>query len=240
MYNYFMEMQPKLPQQISEFGHACLAALADGGYGKTLSLGGAFGLSYYFEYRPTYDIDAWWEETATEKDRQAVVQCLVDALLSFGKVNTRRWGDVVSIELIPTGQERVGFSFQIAQRSARLEQPVPAPWPPGLQIDAFTDLLASKMVALVERGAPRDLRDVYAICQAGLATPTQCWELWRRRQVFAGADDSSGRARLAVQTHLGRIAAYRPLEGIVDPLERDAATKLRAWFEQEFLHAVQD
>jgi hypothetical protein len=69
-------------------------------------------------------------------------------------------------------------------------------------------------------------------------------------QVFAGADENpdsgqehpecTGRARLAVQTHLGRIAAYRPLEGIVDPLERDAATKLRAWFEQEFLHAVQD
>jgi len=35
------------------------------------------------------------------------------------------------------------------------------------------------MVALVERGAPRDFLDIYTVCQAGLVTLEECWELWR-------------------------------------------------------------
>jgi len=67
-------------------------------------------------------------------------------------------------------------------------------------------LVASKVVALVERGAPRDFRDIHALCRAGLTTPQECWELWRRRQQLAASDTDSARARLAVQTHLARMA----------------------------------
>ena len=51
--------------------------------------------------------------------------------------------------------------FQIAERSAELEASVTGVWPGGIGIDSFKDLVASKMVALVERGAPRDFLDVY-------------------------------------------------------------------------------
>ena len=46
------------------------------------------------------------------------------------------------------------FSFQIAARSAQIAQPLSAPWPGGLLLDTPDDLVAAKMVALVERGAP--------------------------------------------------------------------------------------
>ncbi len=96
------------------------------------------------------------------------------------------------------------------------------------------------MVALVERGAPRDFRDIFALCQAGLTTPAECWRWWRQRQKLAGSDTESHRARLAVETHLTRIAQHRPLAQIEDPEERAAAEKVRTWFRTEFLDALLD
>lgn len=95
------------------------------------------------------------------------------------------------------------------------------------------------MVALVERGAPRDFRDIYALCQAGLTTPHECWDFWCRRQWMAGSDTESARARLAIETHLARIAQHRPLAQIADPQQRAEAEGVRAWFTEEFLNALQ-
>jgi len=95
------------------------------------------------------------------------------------------------------------------------------------------------MVALVERGAPRDFRDVYALRQAGLATPEECWSLWRRRQEVARSDTDFGRARLAVETHLSRISQHRPPEKIPDPQAQAEAARLREWFQTEFLDALE-
>jgi len=122
-------------------------------------------------------------------------------------------------------------------RSAQLEPSAPAPWTDVL-LDSFPDLLASKVVALVERGAPRDFRDVYALCQVGLTTPQECWSLWRRRQRLAGSDTDSARARLAVETHLARIAQHRPLRAIADPTKRAEAERVRRWFAREFVDAL--
>lgn len=94
------------------------------------------------------------------------------------------------------------------------------------------------MVALVERGAPRDFRDIYTVCQAGLTTPQECWGLWRRRQQLTKSDTGGDRARLAVQTHLARIAQHRPLGQIADPTRRAEAEDVRVWFEGEFLDAL--
>ena len=102
------------------------------------------------------------------------------------------------------------------------------------------DLIASKMVSLVELGAPRDFRDLHAFCQAGLATPQECWQLWAQRQQKDGSDTDPYRARLAVETHLMRICLHRPLESIVEPDRRAEAERVRSWFEEEFLHAVLD
>ena len=108
-----------------------------------------------------------------------------------------------------------------------------------VRIDSFPDLVASKMVALVERGAPRDFRDIHALCQANLITPVECWNLWRQRQQLAESDTESSRAQLAVETHLARIASHRPLEQIADAQQRTEANRVRNWFRKEFLDALQ-
>jgi len=228
-------MQPHRPTHMPDYAEACLQALAANGLGEKISLGGAFGLLHYFDYRPTHDVDAWWVPSATAEDRRQVIRVIEETLQSFGQVKKRAWGDVVSVELMREG--KTVFSFQIAHRSVQLEPPAPAPWTDVL-LDSFPDLLASKMVALVERGAPRDFRDVYALCRAGLTTPQECWELWRRRQQLASSDSDSARARLAVETHLARIAQHRPLGDITNPTKRAEAEQVRRWFVQEFLDAL--
>lgn len=228
-------IQPERPRHIPAYAEACLQTLAANGLGEKISLGGAFGLLHYLDYRPTHDVDAWWVPAVTDEDRRQVINAIKAALKSFGQVKTRTWGDVVSVELTRGG--KTVFSFQIAHRSAQLEPSVSARWT-GVLLDSFPDLLASKMVALVERGAPRDFRDVYALCQADLTTPQQCWELWRRRQRLAGSDTDSGRARLAIETHLARITQHRPLAQINDSKKRAEAEQLRSWFVKEFLDAL--
>ena len=104
-----------------------------------------------------------------------------------------------------------------------------------MQLDSFSDLLASKMTALVQRGAPRDFRDIYAICQAGLATPLQCWQLWQQRQQLAGDDADFERAKVAINSHLERIEQYRPLSTIADPEQYQQAALVRTWYRTEFL-----
>jgi hypothetical protein len=103
------------------------------------------------------------------------------------------------------------------------------------QIDSLSDLVASKMVALVERGAPRDFLDIYTLCQSGVVKVSDCWELWSRRQRLAGSDADLSRARLAIETHLERIALHRPLEKIMDPEQREQARRLRDWYQAPFL-----
>ncbi len=43
-----------------------------------------------------------------------------------------------------------------------------------VKLDSLPDLVASKMVALIERGAPRDFRDIHAVCRAELLTGGRC------------------------------------------------------------------
>jgi hypothetical protein len=107
-------------------------------------------------------------------------------------------------------------------------------------LDSFPDLVASKMVALVERGAPRDFRDIHSVCQAGLTAPSQCWQCWKDRQRLANSDVDASRARLAVETHLSRIEKHRPLALISDPGQRAEADSVRTWFKTEFLDALVD
>ena len=231
------EGHPRRPANLPMYAEACLQALVAHGLGDRISLGGAIGLMHYLEYRPTHDVDAWWTGAATSEDQRQVVAVIQKTLTAAGSVKTRTWGDVVSIEL---NREGTGtFSFQIARRSAQLESSAPAPWISVL-LDSFSDLVASKMTALVERGAPRDFRDLFALCQAELATPQQCWDLWRRRQQLAGSDTDHARARLAVETHLARIEQHRPLEQISDGDQKAEAQKVRSWFVKDFLEALDE
>jgi hypothetical protein len=102
-------------------------------------------------------------------------------------------------------------------------------------VDSFADLVASKMNALIERGAPRDFLDIFSVCQAGLLGIPECWTLWSKRQELSGSDQDLERARLAIQTHLERIALHRPLDQIEDTQERGKAQQVRDWFSGEFL-----
>ena len=225
------------PKKIPEYAKVCLEALSSHGLGEKISVGGGVGLLHFLAHRTTRDVDAWWSDGVGESEKEKVVKWIEEALSPYGKVRRRSWGEVISLELIQEGKK--AFSFQIARRSARLKPPQWLPWV-KVQVDSLEDLLASKMVALVERGAPRDFLDIYAFCRAGRTTPTQCWDLWRKRQKMSGSDTDVHRARLAIQTHLARIETQRPLESLEAPEERKKAGELRSWFHGEFLDALPD
>jgi len=229
------EPRARRPSRFPKYAEICLKALVERGLADFISLGRAFGLLHYLDYRATRDVDAWWSPDAGPRDRDCVVEALEEALEGYGAVRTRAWGDVVSVELEDTMGDT--FSFQIAGRSVMIGVPSRAGWI-DVPLDSFADLLGSKMVALVERGAPRDFRDVFAVCQAGMSTPSECWRLWALRQRGAGSDDDLSRARLAVESHLARIAAHRPLDRIQDGQGRAEAQRLRDWFTKEFLEAI--
>jgi predicted nucleotidyltransferase component of viral defense system len=225
-------IQPQQPSNLSAYAHACLNALVESGLSDRISIGGALGLFHYLDYRLTQDVDAWWSEPLTQDEKQEVIDTLFQTLTGFGPVSKRAWGDVISIEL--TQDNKKVFSFQIAARSARLEDPISAGWI-EVPLDSLADLAASKMVALVERGAPRDFLDIYQICHTGLLRIDECWSLWRRRQALSLSDADQARARLAIESHLERIALHRPLEQITDPDQREQAQQLRQWFQNDFL-----
>ncbi len=225
------KIQPKQPAHLSPYARACLDALVKADFAKHISLGGAFGLFHYLDYRSTHDVDAWWSDATTERQRQAVVSALEIALSEFGSVSVRSWGDVASVELIR--DNKAVFSFQIAARSSRIQESISAGWI-DVPLDSLPDLVASKMVALVERGAPRDFLDIYSLCKARLLNADECWELWRQRQELSGNDKDASRARLAIETHLERIGLHRPLENIADADQREQAHQVRGMVCQRF------
>ena len=226
------DIQPQQPANLSPYARACLDSLVKAGLARHISLGGAFGLFHYLDYRSTHYVDAWWSDTATESQRKNVIHTLQMVLSEFGNVNVRSWGDVVSVELFENG--KVIFSFQIASRSSRLQDSIQAGWI-DVPLDSLPDLVASKMVALVERGAPRDFLDIYSLCTVGVVSPNECWSLWRQRQNLSDIDADFSRARLAVETHLERISLHRPLMNITDEGQREQARQVRDWFGNVFL-----
>jgi hypothetical protein len=229
--------KPKRPTNIPHFAEICLRALIDQQLNDKISLGGAFGLLHYLDYRSTHDVDAWWNEKTTTPEKEQVISVIETTLAQYGQVQRRVWGDVVSIEL--NQENKTIFSFQIGQRTAQLQPTVSATWI-DVSLDSFSDLVASKMVALVERGAPRDFRDIYALCQANLSTPRECWQLWQERQTLTGSDIDTDRVRLAIETHLTRIALHRPLDEINDPEQKSEVELARSWFRKEFLDGLMD
>jgi len=97
--------KPSRPAYVSDYADACLQALAAQGLGDRISLGGAFGLLHYLDYRPTHDVVAWWVSSATQKDRCRVVKVVEAALRPFGQIRRRAWGDVVSVEFLDALQD---------------------------------------------------------------------------------------------------------------------------------------
>ena len=190
-------------------------------------LGGYFAMQHYVDYRATHDIDAWWKDAANVRV-EAVIRAGMQRVASAKNlvVAERRFGETISFEL--RSQSARVFSFQIAVRSIALEPPVPSNWPPIL-IETLADNVASKMNALVERGAPRDFTDIFHVVDAGLMTSNTCWNLWEKKN--PGGTIESATQRAAV--HLSSLEQRRPLSSIADEHERARAAKVRLWIRQE-------
>jgi hypothetical protein len=92
-----MKPELKVPRNLSPLARACLEKLAE--HGELVSVGGAIGLSYYLEYRPTADVEAWWE-SGNAAERAGLIGEVEAVLRRFGNVRRRSWGDVVSVELL--------------------------------------------------------------------------------------------------------------------------------------------
>jgi hypothetical protein len=92
-------LSPRRPTHMPEYAEACVRALVEQGLGDKISLAGALGLLHYLDYRPTHDVDAWWDASATSEERQRVIHTLEATLRSLGQVKTRAWGDGISVEV---------------------------------------------------------------------------------------------------------------------------------------------
>jgi len=194
-------------------------------------LGGAFALKHYLDYRTTHDCDAWWDRAATRDERRGIIAAVREALARLNpaaEILGENWGDVDSLKIIEGG--RAVFSFQIADRAVQMDPYIESGWG-GVRIETLRDNLGSKMCALVERGAPRDFRDIYEAAQRLRWTPVGLWELWRTKN----PDRSVADAASLVRIHLEGISARRPPASIADSSERERAALVRAWFFDHFL-----
>jgi hypothetical protein len=192
-------------------------------------LGGYFALQHYADYRQTYDIDAWWKTRASTATENAIRTVMADvATAQELELHERSFGDTVSFELHRAKVKE--FSFQIALRSISIEEPITSAWPPIL-IETLQDNVGSKMNALVNRGAPRDLVDIKHVVDERLLSVEDSWALWTKKNPGQTVES----AKQNVLLHLKRLEARRPLDTINDPHEREQAKNLRAWYRSTFL-----
>ena len=227
------QSKPIKPRNIDPLAVELMTGLEAHPNARHFVLGGYFALKHYCDYRPTHDVDAWWDSQAGELQRQEARHSLEQVMQAMARrhgleLNTRRFGDTESRELVRAGDKI--FSFQISARTVQLEPYLDSPWPP-LQIESLADNVGSKMNALVQRGAPRDFVDVRQLAEAGLVGPAECWELWQRKNPDLTVDA----ARAEVARHVHELELRRPLNAITDPAERVRAAATRLWFKEHFL-----
>lgn len=221
---------PKVPQNLNPFSRELLESLAGHAEAAEIVLGGGVALSHYLEYRQTVDLDAWWR-ASPRPEVLAFVEKAMQALATKHGLDYRRrtWGETESLELLRGSQKQ--FSFQISQRTHYLEQPVPAEWLP-LCIETLRDNVASKMTALVERGAPRDLRDIHELCQQGITSISECWEMWQHKNPQRQAPEGPEK----VLFYIEKLELMRPVEKL-PPMDRPQAAALRSWYRDVFCPA---
>lgn len=224
---------PEMPSQLDPLAKELLTGLQSCKAASHVVLGGYFALKHYCDYRLTHDVDAWWSEESTASDRKKVRAALKEIMGQMAsrhrlKLHHRRFGDTESWELERDG--KTIFSFQISARTVRLAPYLQSPWPP-VRIETLTDNVASKMNALVQRGAPRDFVDIRQLDLAGLMTPSDCWHAWAKKNPDLKLDD----ARAEVARHLHELELRRPLDTITDAIERERARQTRDWFRTVFL-----
>ena len=222
-----MNPPPVAPKSLNPLARELLERLAGHAESAEIVIGGGVALSHYLEYRETVDLDAWWRDERKPEVIQFVESAMQALAQQHGfEYRRRTWGETESLELLRGSQKQ--FSFQISQRSLYLDGAVPAEWQP-LWIETLRDNVASKMTALVERGAPRDLKDVYELCHQHLFSREQCWELWRTKNPQRDPLEGPEKVLFFVE----RLELQRPLDQI-PAAQRHSAEALRTWFREFF------
>lgn len=219
---------PTPPSRLGPFAREVLEFLAGHDEAAEIVIGGGIALAHYVDYRETFDLDAWWAEAPTAATNALLDEAMRTVATRHGLTCARRaWGETVSLELLD-GARKV-FSLQIAPRDRYLDATLEAAWPP-VRIETLRDNVASKMTALVERGAPRDLRDIHELCRRGLVTDAECWQLYEQKNAGQTARDAAAK----VLHSLERLETQRPLPGIADDQQREEAATVRRWYREVF------
>ena len=222
------DAQPIPPQHLHPLARQLLERLSGHPAAAEIVIGGGVALAHYIDYRDTVDLDAWWREKRSVQAIGFIEEAFADVAAKHGcALHHRGWGDTDSFELVAV--DRTVFSFQISERSHYLAEPIKAAWPPVL-IETLADNLASKLTALVQRGAPRDFVDIYEAVHRGLIDPETCWQLWQRKNVSVAL----GEAKRKVMARLEHLEVSRPLESIQDSKQLARAQAVRRWYRDVF------
>jgi hypothetical protein len=222
-------MAPQKPSNLHPLTEELLDHLKDHPEAAEIVIGGGVALSHYSEHRKTFDLDAWWKSQPKPETIELVRTAMKQIASSHGSAfQENQRGAVISFN-IEEGRGQKVFSFQIAQRDHYLDPPMPSLWDPVL-LEALPDNVASKMVALVDRGAPRDFVDIHEIVSRDLISLEQCWDLYLQKRPDADIEA----AKEQVLEHLERIAARRPLDSITAPEDRSHAESVRSWYYEHF------
>lgn len=219
---------PTPPSRLGAFAREVLEFLAGHDEAAEIVIGGGIALAHYIDYRDTFDLDAWWAVSPTGPANKLLDEAMQAVATRHGLTCARRaWGETVSLELLD-GQRKV-FSLQIAPRDRYLDATLEAAWPP-VRIETLRDNVASKMTALVERGAPRDLRDIHELCRRGLVTGGECWQLYEQKNPGYATPEAAAK----VLHSLERLETQRPLQSITDDRQREEAATVRQWYRDIF------
>ncbi|MFM9058275.1 MAG: nucleotidyl transferase AbiEii/AbiGii toxin family protein [Planctomycetaceae bacterium] len=224
--------RPQPPANLHPLSRELLESLAGHAEAEQIVIGGGVALSHYLPYRDTVDLDAWWR-AEPRADALAFLESAMQAIASRHGLDYRRrsWGETESLELLQGGRKQ--FSFQISRRPLALDDAIPSTWQPVL-IETLRDNVASKMTALVQRGAPRDFLDMYQLCTHGVMSMPECWASFMEKNPGVTVDE----AKRKIIARLAMIETTRPLETIAPDAAREQATRVRDWFRRVFAQAA--
>ena len=139
----------------------------------------------------------------------------------------RSWGETEILELLQGTQKQ--FSFLISRRTLSLDEALPSQWKP-VCIETLRDNVASKMTALVQRGAPRDFLDIYHLCARDVMSMADCWRAFTDKDLGISIDE----AKRKIIARLAMIEVSRPLETIEPAESREQAARVREWYYDVF------
>lgn len=219
---------PRAPDSLHPLSRELPETLAGHDEAAEIVIGGGVALSHYLDYRTTVDLDAWWW-TDPRADVLALLEGAMQAIASRHGLTYRRrsWGETESLELMQGSLKH--YAFQIARRGVSLDDALPSQWHP-VRIETLRDNVASKMLALVQRGAPRDFLDIFQVCTRDVMSIADCWAAFAGKNTGMTVDE----AKRKIVARLAMIETTRPLETIQSSEAREQAARVRGWFHGVF------